>query len=49
MNAADAKSSTYIDFNAENNAKDPELEFGDHVRISKYKSIFCKRLHSKLF
>ena len=32
------KSSTYIDFDVENNDKD----LGDHVRISKYKNIFAK-------
>ena len=32
------KSSTYIDFDVENNVKD----LGDHVRISKYKNIFAK-------
>ena len=26
----------------------PKFEAGDHVRISKYKSILCKRFHSKL-
>ena len=36
------KSSTYIDFNVEKNDKNPKLNFHDHVRISKYKSIFAK-------
>ena len=31
----DVKSSTYIDFGAGNNDKDPKLKVGDHVRISK--------------
>ena len=39
---ADVKSSTYIDFVIENNEKDPKLEVGDQVRISKYKNIFAK-------
>ena len=42
MNPADVKLSTYIDFNVENNEKDPKFEVGDHVRISKYKIIFGK-------
>ena len=42
MKFVDVKSSTYIDFNVQSNGKDPKLEVGDHVRISKYKSIFAK-------
>ena len=34
--------STYSDFEIENNNKDPKFEVGDHVRISKYKTIFSK-------
>ena len=33
----------HIDFDTENNDKDPKFEVGDHVRISKYKKIFAKR------
>ena len=32
----------YIDFDKESNDKDPKFQVGDHVRISKYKSIFFK-------
>ena len=39
---ADVKSSTFIDFNVENNNKYPEIELGDHGRILKYKNIFAK-------
>ena len=42
MKSADVKTSTYIDFNIENNVKDRKFETGDHVRISKYKNIFGK-------
>ena len=42
MKPVDVKLSTYIDTNKENNEKDPELEIGDFVRISKYKNIFAK-------
>ena len=43
MNPVDVKfSSTYTEFDKENSAKDPKFKVGDHVRISKYKSIFAK-------
>ena len=42
MKLVDVNSGTYIDFGIENNDKDPKFEFGDHVRISKYKNIFAK-------
>ena len=45
----DVKSSTYIDFNKKNDREDPRFKVGDHVRISKYKEHFCRRLCSKLF
>ena len=38
----DVKSRTHIEFDAENNDKDPKFKVGDHVRISKYKNIFAK-------
>ena len=40
MRPVDLKSSTYIDFNKENNMEDPKINVGDHVKISKYKNIF---------
>ena len=48
MNSADVKSSTYKGFVGENNNKAPKIKVRDHVRISKYQNIFCKRLHWKL-
>ena len=53
MKATDVKSSTYIDFNKENNKEDiefnkennkedPTFEVGDHIRIWKHKNIFAK-------
>ena len=42
MRAVDVNSSTYIDFNKENNKKDPNFKVSDHVRLSKYKNIFVK-------
>ena len=37
-----AKDSTCIDFGKEVSDNDPKFKVGDHVRISKYKSIFAK-------
>ena len=48
VNPVDIKSKTYIDSGKEINEKDPKFETGDHVRISKYESVFAKRLCSKL-
>ena len=42
MRPADVRHNTYIDFKEEVNDKDPKFKVGDHVRMSKYKSIFAK-------
>ena len=42
MKPIDVKSSTYIDFDNENNKEDPKFGVVDYVRISKYKNIFAK-------
>ena len=42
MTPIDVNSSTYIEFNKENNKKDPKFEVCDHVTISKYENIFAK-------
>ena len=42
MRPVDVKSSTYIDFNKENNKEGPKCKVGNHTRISKYKNIFAK-------
>ena len=42
MKHVDVKFSAYIDFNKENNEKDPKSKVDDHVRISKYKNCFAK-------
>ena len=42
MKPIDIKDNAYIDFGKEVNDKDPKFQFGDHVRISKYKNIFAK-------
>ena len=38
----EVNSGTYNEFNKENNKKDPKFEVGNHVRISKCKTIFAK-------
>ena len=43
MKPVDVKNNTYIDFKMEVNDIVPKFKVGDHVRISKYKSIFAKR------
>ena len=44
----DVKDNTYIDFGKESNDKDPKFQVGDHVRISKCKSIFEIFVFSKI-
>ena len=41
MKSVDVKDNTYIIFSKENHEKVSEIKVGDHVRISKYKNIFC--------
>ena len=36
------QSSTYIEFNVENNDRDPKLGVGSNVKISKYKNVLAK-------
>ena len=42
MKSFDFKTSTYFDFEVENNDKNPKFKDSDCVRISKYKNIFEK-------
>ena len=42
MRPVDVKDNTYVDSSKEVNDKDPILQVGDHVRISKYKNTFAK-------
>ena len=42
MKPVDVKDNTYIDVKKEINDKDPKFKVDDHVRISKYKTIFTK-------
>ena len=41
MKPVDVKDNTYTDFKKEINDKDPKLKVADHVRVSKYKTIFA--------
>ena len=47
MKPVDVKSSTYFNFNRENNREGPKVEVGDDIRISKYK-IFLQKVMSRL-
>ena len=42
MKPVGIKSDSYAEYNVDSNEKGPEFQVGDHVRISKYKSIFAK-------
>ena len=42
MKPANANSSIRIDFDVKNNDKDLKFKVGDHVRISRYRSVFAK-------
>ena len=42
MKPVDVKGNTYIDSSKEVNDKGPKFKVGDHVRISKHKSILLK-------
>ena len=48
MKPVDVKPSIYIDFNKENNKEGSKSKIGYNIGISKYESIFAKRLRSKL-
>ena len=41
MRPVDVKENPYIDITKEVNDKDSKFKVGDHLRISKYKNIFC--------
>ena len=41
MKSVDVKDKTYIICSKENHEKVSEFKVDDHVRISKYKNIFC--------
>ena len=42
MKPIDLKSDSFAEYNEEPNEKDSKFKVGDHVRISKYKTIFAK-------
>ena len=43
MKPNDVTSDVYAEYNEDLNKKDPKFKVGDHVRISKHKTIFAKR------
>ena len=42
MKPVHVKDNKYIDFNNEFHQKDPEFKVGDHLRKSKYETIFAE-------
>ena len=48
MKPTDIKLSTYIDFDVENNDKDPKFEVDDHVRITNLKRFLQKFIFQSL-
>ena len=42
MKPVDVKNNTFIDSDKEVHSKDPKFKVGDHVRISKYKTLFAR-------
>ena len=48
MKPPDVRSSTYIDFDKENNEKYPKFKDGDHVRILKHKNIFLQKVRFQI-
>ena len=42
MKPVDVKSNSFAEYNEESNERDSKFKVGNHVRISKYKSIFAK-------
>ena len=48
MKPLDGNSSTYTDFDTENNKKHPKFEVGELVRIPRHKNIFPKDYVPKL-
>ena len=42
MKPIDVTDDSYTEYNEDFNKKDPNFKVGDHVRISKYKTIFAK-------
>ena len=41
MKPIDVKSNSYAKYNVDSNEEDPKFQFGDHVRILKYKKFFA--------
>ena len=48
MKPVDVKNNAYIKIKKEVNDKGTKFKIGDHVRISKYKNVFAKSIHTEL-
>ena len=46
MNPVDVKCNSYAEYNVDSNSKGAKFKISDHVRFSKYESIFVKRYAS---
>ena len=44
MKSIDVMDDSYVEYNENPNKNDPKFKVGDHVRISKYKTIFAKNI-----
>ena len=42
MKSVDVKSDSFAEYNEKSHEKDPKFKVGDHVKISKFKSVFAK-------
>ena len=42
MKPIDIKQDSYAEYNVDSNEKHPKFKVGDHVRVSKYRTIFSK-------
>ena len=42
MKPVDVGDDSFAEYNEQSNEKDPKFKVGDHVRISKFKSVFVK-------
>ena len=44
MKSIDVMDDSYVEYNGNPDKNDPKFKVGDHVRISKYKTIFAKNI-----
>ena len=48
MKTKDVRPSTYVDFDVQNNYKDPKCKVDDHVRIYQNTEVFLQRVTSQI-